>query len=769
MLGVLNPRILLPQSVVDTFSDQELRCVLLHEFAHVKYHDIAVHLISELVRVAYWFNPFVWYATQRLRFERELACDAVVLSCVKERDAGSYGRTTIKLIELLSAGRPLTATVGILDRKPAVLRRITMIGKFRKPSYLRALFSLFLLTSVGLVSLTDAAPPVRTPDETSRAVSSDGDDKKETINDVESYGITLRGFRYTEESSDEKAEIASDLKQFNDEIAAAVKSAMPAEGVSQRTSKDDGASSGIARLRLYAGKDGALSAVELNSETLAPGDDIFDRLAQKMKTWANAEGRPPIEKREVEIQSDYELNYEFITKAISACTGRENPDSGEIERFVERIKFASPQELTDLAIKLGYMRSADGARLSEKLVVMIGESVTDMTTAADTLKEWLQKKKVAADTVVLTIACDRDAQSAAIQNFIKLAQPIGFRRVALRNLKPVDDEAQKAITVFTLRHVDATEVAKILREIFGGTGPDVVPDARTNSVLVTADETDMRIAERVIARLDGGLDAIPQVQHVRVFALKELDPVGTAKTLQVIFSNVKAGAPIIEADSKGSRIIVRADLNTQELIQRMLIQLGESPPEDADGHERKSDTEESKRNSSMIHVDESAEKVVFLIDNSASMAGDHQRERIQIQLRSFLGQLRPDQQFQVLFFNETTTALAISSAPKSDMYDATSANVYSAIVAVGRLQPQGGTDYLRSLTSALRLDADVIYLMTDGDQPAVANSELQTILNRHGNETRFHVIELGHEQSGTSGTSWLQSLATLTQGTYGIY
>ena len=46
---------------------------------------------------------------------------------------------------------------------------------------------------------------------------------------------------------------------------------------------------------------------------------------------------------EVEIDADYQLHFDFVVKAIGACTGRMSPDGKTIIRYVEKIKFAPPK------------------------------------------------------------------------------------------------------------------------------------------------------------------------------------------------------------------------------------------------------------------------------------------------------------------------------------------------------------------------------------------------------------------------------------------
>jgi hypothetical protein len=76
--GVFGPVVLLPRCAA-TWPDERLRRVLLHELAHARRYDAAFQLVAELTRAVYWLHPLPWIAAARLRMERELACDDLVL------------------------------------------------------------------------------------------------------------------------------------------------------------------------------------------------------------------------------------------------------------------------------------------------------------------------------------------------------------------------------------------------------------------------------------------------------------------------------------------------------------------------------------------------------------------------------------------------------------------------------------------------------------------------------------------------------------------
>ncbi len=156
LFGVVRPRLLLPEGIIETLTQEELRYVFLHELAHLKRRDIYLGWLMVILQVLHWFNPLVWLAFHRMRADRELACDGLVLSTMHAGESERYGTTMVNLLRGFSQVQYVPGIAGILENKSQLKRRITMIARFKKGSYRWSTMAVVLLTILGCVFLTNA-------------------------------------------------------------------------------------------------------------------------------------------------------------------------------------------------------------------------------------------------------------------------------------------------------------------------------------------------------------------------------------------------------------------------------------------------------------------------------------------------------------------------------------------------------------------------------------------------------------------------------------
>jgi len=102
--GLRKPAVLLPGDA-DRWPKPALALVLEHELAHIRRRDAWIEALARPVAALLWFHPAVWISWQRLRGERERACDDAVLD--QGAKPSEYAAQLLKM----------AASLGRLDRK----------------------------------------------------------------------------------------------------------------------------------------------------------------------------------------------------------------------------------------------------------------------------------------------------------------------------------------------------------------------------------------------------------------------------------------------------------------------------------------------------------------------------------------------------------------------------------------------------------------------------------------------------------------------------
>ncbi|WP_082110788.1 M56 family metallopeptidase [Paenibacillus algorifonticola] len=155
--GMLKPRIYLPEDIVVIADSRQLRHVLLHELAHYKRKDLWFNSLWTLAVWLHWFNPLVWLARQKMASDREMACDAVVLEALGERESSSYGMTLLMLSRFFSrSSSPRVNLSYFFNNKNETKRRVMMITKFKQGSYKLSATAILLILVLSAVLLTNA-------------------------------------------------------------------------------------------------------------------------------------------------------------------------------------------------------------------------------------------------------------------------------------------------------------------------------------------------------------------------------------------------------------------------------------------------------------------------------------------------------------------------------------------------------------------------------------------------------------------------------------
>jgi beta-lactamase regulating signal transducer with metallopeptidase domain len=162
IVGILDPRLVLPADFTERFDPAEQALIRAHERVHMNRDDARANALLALIQCLFWFNPLVHLAASRVRLDQELSCDAAVVTRYpKERRRYAEAMLKTQLADqALPAGcywpsrgqHPLEARIAMLKAaSPSARRQIVGMG------------SVLILALVSVGAVWSAQPP-RTQD-----------------------------------------------------------------------------------------------------------------------------------------------------------------------------------------------------------------------------------------------------------------------------------------------------------------------------------------------------------------------------------------------------------------------------------------------------------------------------------------------------------------------------------------------------------------------------------------------------------------------------
>jgi hypothetical protein len=158
---------------------------------------------------------------------------------------------------------------------------------------------------------------------------------------------------------------------------------------------------------------------------------------------------------------------------------------------------------------------------------------------------------------------------------------------------------------------------------------------------------------------------------------------------------------------------------------------------------------------------ETGRSFAYVIDCSGSMATRNSLEVAKRELLASLNQLPPDALFSVIFYNLKARVFS-DPVGQEGMMAASAANKTRVQNQLQTVVPDGGTDHMMALRTALGLKPEVIFFLTDAD--LMTNNDVNEILAEAG-KSRIQAVEFGRGADLGMETP-LRRLATTTGGTY---
>jgi hypothetical protein len=136
-------------------------------------------------------------------------------------------------------------------------------------------------------------------------------------------------------------------------------------------------------------------------------------------------------------------------------------------------------------------------------------------------------------------------------------------------------------------------------------------------------------------------------------------------------------------------------------------------------------------------------KFVYVFDRSASMGGADRNALAgaKAELLVSLKDLGPAHCFQIIFYNETP-AIFNPTGASYDLLPASNENKAAVAKFAASISAAGGTRHVEALLLAIKLKPDVIFFLTDADEPKLSPSQLAR-LHREAAGITIHAIEFG--------------------------
>jgi beta-lactamase regulating signal transducer with metallopeptidase domain len=147
--GWLRPVVLLPAASLLNLSVEQLEAVLAHELAHIRRHDYLVNVLQTLAETLFFYQPAVWWVSSRIRNERELCCDDLVVEFCGNPVGYARALTKLERLRVISPELALSSTAGPLLRR---IQRLTGAVEEQTPSRLPAVLALSLVLACGLMT-----------------------------------------------------------------------------------------------------------------------------------------------------------------------------------------------------------------------------------------------------------------------------------------------------------------------------------------------------------------------------------------------------------------------------------------------------------------------------------------------------------------------------------------------------------------------------------------------------------------------------------------
>ncbi|MBZ9685453.1 M56 family metallopeptidase [Clostridium estertheticum] len=129
LIGIARPYIIIPDA---SFSETQLKNILLHEIVHLKRFDIAVKWLTMIASSIHWFNPLMYFIKKEINSSCELACDEAVIKNLSPAEKQAYGDTLISVVAQYKYPNGILQVTMCEEKKGLKERLVAIMNHSRK-------------------------------------------------------------------------------------------------------------------------------------------------------------------------------------------------------------------------------------------------------------------------------------------------------------------------------------------------------------------------------------------------------------------------------------------------------------------------------------------------------------------------------------------------------------------------------------------------------------------------------------------------------------
>ncbi|MFA6471567.1 MAG: M56 family metallopeptidase [Candidatus Latescibacterota bacterium] len=154
LYGVLRPKIFIPGIIVQNWSVEDIKPILLHELQHIKRFDPVMNWVLAIIGTIYFFHPLVWMVNKKIKNYQEDSCDDLSIQKLGNKKKTYLNCIINVLMETSKEHLFGVPAIAFSERNTSVSRRVIRISdKNYKPTNTLKKKYVAALLFVGLVSV----------------------------------------------------------------------------------------------------------------------------------------------------------------------------------------------------------------------------------------------------------------------------------------------------------------------------------------------------------------------------------------------------------------------------------------------------------------------------------------------------------------------------------------------------------------------------------------------------------------------------------------